>query len=127
MMDFVNNIINNKNILIKGTGIQKRSFCYVSDAVTGIFLVLLNGQNGEAYNLGNPKELLSIKKLANILSKYNNKIKVKISSKLYMQKKNTPYQTVIPEIKKISKLGFSPNIDVKKGFKKTINYFKSSF
>ena len=125
MMDFVNNIINDKNILIKGTGKQKRSFCYVSDAVIGIFLVLINGQNGEAYNLGNPKELLSIKKLANVLSKYNNKIRVKINSNLNMKNKKAPYQTVIPEIKKISKLGFTPNINVKKGFKKTINYFKS--
>lgn len=125
MMDFVNNIVNQKNILIKGTGNQKRSFCYISDAVIGIFLVLTNGQNGEAYNLGNPKELLSIKKLANLLSKYNNKISVKINPKLNSHKKKAPYQTVVPEIKKISRLGFSPKINVKKGFKKTINYFKS--
>jgi len=124
MMDFVNNIVNQKNILIKGTGNQKRSFCYVSDAVIGIFLVLINGQNGEAYNLGNPKELLSIKKLANLLSKYNNKISVKLNSKLNLYKKKAPYQIVVPEIKKISRLGFSPKINVKKGFKKTINYFK---
>lgn len=125
MMDFVNNIVNQKNILIKGTGNQKRSFCYISDAVIGIFLLLINGQNGEAYNLGNPKELLSIKKLANLLSKYNNKISVKINPKLNSHKKKAPYQTVVPEIKKISRLGFSPKINVKKGFKKTINYFKS--
>lgn len=125
MMDFVNNIVNQKNILIKGTGNQKRSFCYISDAVIGIFLVLTNGQNGEAYNLGNPKELLSIKKLANLLSKYNNKISVKINPKINSHKKKAPYQTVVPEIKKISRLGFSPKINVKKGFKKTINYFKS--
>jgi len=124
MMDFVNNIVNQKNILIKGTGNQKRSFCYISDAVIGIFLVLINGQNGEAYNLGNPKELLSIKKLANLLSKYNKKISVKLNSKLNSHKKKAPYQTVVPEIKKISRLGFSPKINVKKGFKKTINYFK---
>jgi len=124
MMDFVNNIVNQKNILIKGTGNQKRSFCYISDAVIGIFLVLTNGQNGEAYNLGNPKELLSIKKLANLLSKYNKKISVKLNSKLNSHKKKAPYQTVVPEIKKISRLGFSPKINVKKGFKKTINYFK---
>lgn len=118
MMDFVNNIVNQKNILIKGTGNQKRSFCYISDAVIGIFLLLINGQNGEAYNLGNPKELLSIKKLANLLSKYNNKISVKINPKLNSHKKKAPYQTVVPEIKKISRLGFSPKINVKKGFKK---------
>ena len=127
MMDFVNNIIHHKTILIKGKGDQKRSFCYISDVVVGIFLVLINGQNGEVYNLGNPKEFLSIKMLAKKLAKFNNQIKFKINSKFNNQNKNAPIRTVLPSIKKISKLGFAPTVNIKKGFEKTISYFKSSF
>ncbi len=127
MMDFVNDIINDKDILIKGDGNQKRSFCYISDTIIGIFLVLINGQNGEAYNLGNPREFLSIKKLGYKLAKFNNKINVKINANLSKQKKNTPYQIVIPSINKISKLGFRPTVSIKKGFEKTIKYFNQKF
>ena len=125
MIDFVNDIINNQEILIKGDGKQKRSFCYISDAIIGIFLVLINGQNGEAYNLGNPKEFLTIKDLGYKLAKYN-KINVKMNAKPDKQNKNAPYQIVKPSIKKICRLGFKPNINIKKGFEKTVKYFKSS-
>ena len=126
MMDFVNDIISNKSILIKGDGKQKRTFCYISDAIIGIFLILIRGQNGEAYNLGNPKEFLTIKKLGYTLSKFNNKISVKLDSKYNNKKKIIGYQSVIPSIKKISKLGFMPSINIDKGFKRTIEYFKST-
>ena len=125
MIDFVNDIINNQEILIKSDGKQKRSFCYISDAIIGIFLVLINGQNGEAYNLGNPKEFLTIKDLGYKLAKYN-KINVKVNAKPDKQNKNAPYQIVKPSIKKICRLGFKPNINIKKGFEKTVKYFKSS-
>ena len=125
MIDFVNDIINNQDILIKGDGKQKRSFCYISDAIIGIFLVLLNGQNGEAYNLGNPKEFLTIKNLAYKLAKYN-KIYIKMMTKSDKQAKNAPYQIVKPSIKKLCRLGFKPSINIKQGFEKTVKYFKSS-
>jgi len=125
MMDFVDKIINNKNILIKGNGEQKRAFCYISDAISGIFLILINGQNGEAYNLGNSKQLFSIKKFANQLSKFNNKITVKVNGKFNKEKKNFRHDCYSPSIKKISKLGFKPTVNIKKGFERTIAYFKS--
>ena len=49
MMDFVKDILSKKRILIKGSGEQKRAFCYISDVITGIFLILNTGQNGEAF------------------------------------------------------------------------------
>tara|TARA_B100001057_G_C22784142_1_gene924868 strand:- start:172 stop:1218 length:1047 start_codon:yes stop_codon:yes gene_type:complete len=125
MMDFVNNIINNKRIIIKSDGSQKRTFCYISDAIIGIFLILLSGKNGEAYNLANPKEFFSIRKLGYKLSALNNKIPVKISIKSNSKKKFLPFNSVRPSIKKISKLGFRPSIGIKKGFEKTIKYFYS--
>ena len=123
MMDFVKDILADKRILIKGHGNQKRTFCYISDAIIGIFLVLISGKNGEAYNLANPKEFLTIKKLAYTLSKFNNNIPVKINIRFNNKKKITQYEGVKPSIKKISRLGFKPSVSIKKGFEKTIKYF----
>ena len=125
MMDFVKDILSKKRILIKGSGEQKRAFCYISDVITGIFLILNTGKNGEAYNLGNPNEFFSIKKLAYKLSAFNNKIPVKISIKSNSKKKFLQYDNVRPSIKKISNLGFKPSVGIKKGFEKTIKYFYS--
>jgi hypothetical protein len=49
-----------------------------------------------------------------------------VNAKPDKQNKNAPYQIVKPSIKKICRLGFKPNINIKKGFEKTVKYFKSS-
>ena len=57
---------------IYGSGKQTRTFCYITDAIVGFFLVILNGVPGEAYNIGNPDQEISIidlaRKIENILA-----------------------------------------------------------
>jgi nucleoside-diphosphate-sugar epimerase len=125
MMDFVKEIVIKNQITVKSSGKQKRSFCYISDMISAIFLVLIKGKNGEAYNAGNPKEFMSIKLLAQKISNKINGIKViykKRSNKdLYLK---STINNVNPCIKKISKLSFNPKINIENGFLRTIEYFK---
>src|SRR3989338_4133371 len=53
-------------IPVHGDGRQTRTFCYISDAITGFIQVLLNGKRGEAYNIGNPDSEISMKDLAQL-------------------------------------------------------------
>ena len=126
MMDFVKNAKQNKKIVVKGDGDQKRCFCYISDLIEGIFIVLLKGKNGEAYNLSNNNEFYSIEKLAEIVSKLINKKEFTFAKR---NKKDaylaSPFSKVYPSIKKIHKLGFKPKVNVEKGFKRTIDYYKN--
>ena len=46
---------------------QTRTFCYITDALTGFFKVFLKGVPGEAYNIGNPKPEVSMIDLAETL------------------------------------------------------------
>ncbi len=64
--NFVNNIVKRQNIAIKSDGSARRSFCYIADATVAFFKVLLDGVNGEAYNVGNDSAYVSIKELAEI-------------------------------------------------------------
>ena len=124
MMDFVKNIISNKKIILRSNGNQKRSFCYIADVIKGIFILLLNGKNGEAYNLANPKETITIKKLALKLAKNNN---VKFTKSINKKSKLTNFvKNAIPSIKKINTLGFEPTTGLDKGFERTIKYFKKN-
>ena len=84
--------------------------------------MLLNGKNGEAYNLANPKETTTIKKLALKLAKNNN---AKFIKSINKNNKLTNFvKNAIPSIKKINALGFEPTTSLDKGFERTIKYFK---
>ena len=61
-------MVSKRKIIIKGNGLEKRCFCYLSDATVGFLRILLNGADREAYNLGNPFCEISIKKLAKLIS-----------------------------------------------------------
>ena len=52
--NFASRIKAKKPLHIYGTGNQTRTFCYITDAIVGFFLVIMNGVPGEAYNIGNP-------------------------------------------------------------------------
>ncbi|GHS85484.1 nucleotide sugar dehydratase [Campylobacterota bacterium] len=62
--DFLKNALDGKDITIKSDGLAKRSFIYLSDAVSGIFYILLKGERSRAYNVANPREYKSIRSLA---------------------------------------------------------------
>lgn len=64
---FARSIIEGKDIVLKTDGSTQRNYCYISDAVTGILTVLLEGNKGEAYNIANKDTLISIKDMAQLL------------------------------------------------------------
>jgi dTDP-glucose 4,6-dehydratase/UDP-glucuronate decarboxylase len=51
-------------IVLYSDGSATRSFCYIRDAVRAMWLVLLAGGDGEAYNVGNDAEELRIRQVA---------------------------------------------------------------
>lgn len=58
-----------EDIVMKSDGAQIRSYCYVLDCVTAILKVLLRGKSMNAYNISNPDAVISIKQLAELLTK----------------------------------------------------------
>ena len=50
-----------------GSGLQTRTFSYITDAMVGFFLVVLKGVSGEAYNIGTPKPEVSMRYLVKTL------------------------------------------------------------
>ena len=124
--DFVANIVNKQDIVLNSDGSAIRPFCYLTDATLGFLTILLNGKNGDAYNMGNPKEEISILKLAETLvtlyPEYNLKVKINMpGNKPYLK---SPIQRNSPDIEKIKQLGWNPKINISEGFKRTIQSFK---
>ena len=67
--NFASKIKSNESLLVYSTGDQTRTFCYITDAMTGFMLVLLKGISGEAYNIGNPIPEISVSDLIDITEK----------------------------------------------------------
>lgn len=56
--NFVSKAIRNEDVVIFGTGEQKRSFMHVNDAVSAVIELMLTGKGvGEEFNVGNPFEI----------------------------------------------------------------------
>ena len=49
-------------------GSPTRTFCYITDAITGYYKALVNGRPGEAYNIGQDRPEISMRELADRLA-----------------------------------------------------------
>lgn len=123
--DFVADVLADRDICLHSDGSASRAFCYLSDATIGFFKVLLEGKNGEAYNIGNPNEELSILSLAELLvSLYPEKgLKVFISQTVKTNYIKSPIKRNSPDIGKMNKLAWQPIVCAKDGFDRTIKSF----
>lgn len=65
---FIRNVLCGENIVMKSTGEQFRSWCYVVDCVSGLLHILLKGKCGEAYNIADRESNISIRDLAEIIA-----------------------------------------------------------
>ncbi|MFA6547759.1 MAG: NAD-dependent epimerase/dehydratase family protein [Candidatus Magasanikbacteria bacterium] len=126
--DFVSDVIDNRDLVLKSDGKNVRAFCYVADFVVGALSVLLKGQAGEVYNLGNPRAALSIRDLANLIVGLYPEKKLKVVVKIREQNDYylaSEFNISCPSIEKIKQLGWEPVFDIKTGFKRTIESFLS--
>lgn len=123
--DFVADILANRNIQMASDGSARRVFCYLSDATVAFFKILLDGTNGEAYNMGNPECECSILELAQqLVQLYPEKglQVIQIDSKNHNYVKS-PVNRNAPNIEKINTLGWYPHVNICDGFKRTIESY----
>lgn len=61
---FIYQMLQDKDITVHSPGIQTRTFCYITDAITGFLKAMLHEKKGEVYNIGNDYPELSVNQLA---------------------------------------------------------------
>ena len=66
---FARAVMEGRPIVLKTDGSKAHCYCYTADAVTGLLTVLLKGKVGEAYNVSNEDTFMSIRDMANMLTK----------------------------------------------------------
>ena len=65
---FIRNVVKGGDIVMKSTGEQFRSWCYVVDCVSALLYILLKGDNGQVYNIADATSNISIKELAEMIA-----------------------------------------------------------
>lgn len=124
--DLVSNVVKGENLVLKSSGEATRAFCYVADAVAGIFTVLIKGKTGESYNIGNENAEISVSGLAETLCGLFPEKKLKV---IYQKRKvgdkylRSKYLRVRPNTDKIRKLGWKPKYTLKNGFKRMVDSY----
>lgn len=124
MSDLIGNVVRGEDIVLRSSGEALRAFCYITDAVTGIFYVLLNGKPGEAYNLSNETEEISIKSLAELLQKLSKDMSRVVYQLSTSNVGYCNYKRVGLDVSKLENLGWKPYVKLEEGIVKTISSFK---
>lgn len=124
MADFIGNAVRGEDIVLRSSGEAVRAFLYLSDAVTGLFTMMLKGEAGEAYNLSNETEPLPIYQVAQLICQLSpNDIQVVFSADR-PKEGYCNYPRVALDNSKIQRLGFIPKVKLSEGIVKTLNSYE---
>ncbi len=119
--NFIVQALANRDITIYGDGTQTRSFCYVSDLVDGLTL-LMNGSDDfiGPVNLGNPDEFTILELAGKVIDLIGSKSKILFKPlPADDPKQRQPAIDLARE-----KLDWQPVVHLGEGLKKTIDYFE---
>lgn len=117
---FIRNAINNEDIVLKSAGTQKRTYCYVLDAVRGIFKVLLDGIKGEIYNISNENSIVSIADVAKMCAKIaGTKVVFDIAEEQEQKGYSYPMDCILDNTK-LKKTGWNAKFSLEQGMYETI-------
>ncbi len=104
----------------------KKSFCYLSDLVNGIFKIIIDGIDGEVYNISTDTEGITVKEFENELASILEEKDIKkIESDSFENSffKNT---TKVLDNKKILSIGWQPQVSLREGLERSLDIYNSA-
>jgi len=127
LSNWMRSMLRDEDIMIYGDGKQTRTFCYAEDGINMCLGVLINGKNGEIYNVGNPTPELTMIDLATVFCNvldYNDRYVIRDYPNFYP--KDEPLRRC-PNIDKVVRdTGIQPKTTLDIGLKKMLKYFEEN-
>jgi UDP-glucuronate decarboxylase len=125
--DFFRDVLAERNITLLSDGSATRTFCYISDAITGYLLILLSSHDGESFNIGSDAPEISMRDLAQMVIDV-----AAAKTKVIYQKSDDPKyltdnpQRRCPDLKKSrTMLGYAPRIGLREGLERMWAYYRN--
>lgn len=121
---FLTYALKGKPLPVHDQGNQTRTFCYITDAVTAFFKVLLLGNAGDVFNVGNDDNEINMMSLANVVKEIaGNEVEIQKIEYPDSYPKDEPRRRC-PDLTKIkSSLGYTPMVDLHTGLTRTLRWF----
>lgn len=121
--DFVADVLAGRDIRLTGDGMDSRPFCYVADATVAFLALLLDGEAGEAYNVGMDEEM-TILALAELMAS----LAPRPDTRVILPEKGREIRPKVRsnghfDIAKMARLGWRPTTPPEAGFERTLRYF----
>ena len=116
MSQFIEKAVAGEDIILKSKGNQRFSYCYVADAASGILKVLLDGENGEAYNVSDEDDGLTLGKYAEYMACLANK---KVVYQIENDEAASRASYALLDSSKLKEIGWEPLYGVKEGLERT--------
>lgn len=125
---FLTNAMRGTPLLVHDRGNQTRTYCYISDAVTGFLKVLLSAKNGEVYNVGNDQNEINVKTLAKMVANlFDGNVGIQLINYPDAYPADEP-QRRCPDLEKIRyELRYEPRVNVESGLRRTLAWFRATF
>lgn len=113
--DFINDALDNNEIIIPGTSDFSSSFCYIEDALDAVTKIMSSDLSGPI-NIGSDIDIKLVDLVNLIIKKTNSHSQIKhVDSPLFVS------ELVLPDIYKArNELGWMPVVTLENGLKKTI-------
>jgi nucleoside-diphosphate-sugar epimerase len=123
MSRFILQALTNQPITVYGDGKQTRSFCYVTDTVTGLMLLATaDNAEGEVVNVGNAQEVTILE----LAKKIKQVTKCRSVIKFHSLPRDDPKRRC-PNVSKLERLvGWKPKVSFEEGLKRTIAWFSQT-
>lgn len=122
---FIRNVLCGKDIVMKSTGKQFRSWCYVVDCISGLLHILLKGFNGEAYNIADAESNISIYELAEYIATIGGRKIVMDLPDADEKLGFNPTTKSVFSTDKLESLGWRPKNHIPNGLSNTIEELKN--
>lgn len=124
---FARSAINGENIILHTYGKSEGNYCYIRDAIKGLFIILIKGQDGEAYNVSNPKTHTTIVDMAEMVCEEFTDGKSKVlfdvpEGNYFGYAADTKIKL---DSEKLQLLGWIPEVDLKEAYKRLISSLKN--
>ena len=131
--NFMSSLLYKTPMYIVDKGYNKRTFTFINDAIEALGVIIKNQEvfKNQIVNIGNPKNEISIKKLAHLMRKiYKRNIPsedvpeiVSIDGDKYYGDGYQDSERRIPVIDKLSSVDWSPKFNLKDTFSLSMDYY----
>lgn len=124
--DFCRDVLADRDIVLRSDGSPTRTFCYMSDALTGYLLVLLSRHHAEPFNIGSESPEISMREVAAMLLDVagSQRQVVHIASEEADYLTDNPNRRC-PNLQKArTLLGYVPRVEMKYGLRRLLEWYR---